>query len=551
MNYIKYLIVGIIVTGVSKPIGSQSLLYVDESKAIKGPWLYEVQNQVPEEEIAPRANATFDNSIPDVSATVSIPWTPKEENGNQGGEIEWGTDRLVRSGSSSLRWISLSHSSDRPNKTNYAVYVRYVTGAGLDTVTCYASDDGKIWNWWFNILPGVNEVKQAEVLVGRGTNPWVYVFWVDYNSGQANTGSLMLLRIRADGSQYNFIQVATPGDSIGRFAVDIDKNENLYLAYLKQIGATTWNLYRTRSTDQGSTWQTPILVGGGNRKDPEIGVGAPSHYSYISYIVDDNIVRIMRYINWANPQDVDVETDADAEYQTSIAASRDSSTLTAWCLFRNYHSNTNVYDIHYAYTTDGGSNWTYGVWPPMNFNYGNVRYPWVETAFDYPYNICVALGTTYPSPPGFDSIVTVWANAGSPSSWQGRAVVNDYNATGEMPNKIDLNINLGGTTVLYRQYGSGNIWFDYWGNVGVKEFTKINESLVYSLISKNGNLLLKFNLPYGKNLGIYVYSSSGRIVSEIDRYFDAGNHSIKIKMPKEGVYFIRFSDKKLKVINIK
>ena len=553
MNYLKYLVVGIIIVGANKYLGSAGPLYVDENDiaVIKGPWLYEVQNQIPEEEIAPRGNAIFDNSISDVSATHSIRWIEKKEeegNGNPGGQIQWGTDRLVRSGSSNLSWISLSHSSDRPNKTNYVTFVRYVSGTGLDTVSCFASDDGKTWNWWFSILPSTNEISQTEVLVGRGTNPWVYVFFVSYNYGQANTGALWLLRIRADGSAYNFIQIATPGDSTGRFVVDIDKNENLYLAYLKQAGATTWNLYLTRSTDQGATWQTPILVASGNRKYPEIAIGAPSHYFYISYVVDDSIIRIGRYANWANWTFVDIETDADQEYYTSIAASRDSSTLTAWCLYRNYHSSTNVYDIHYAYTTDGGSNWTFGVWPPMNFAYGNVAYPWVETAFDYPVNLCVALGTTIQT---FDSIVTVWANAGDPSSWHDRGVINDYDATTLMPNKIDLNIRLGGTTILYRQYASGNIWFDYWWNVGIKEAMKDKESLIYSLISKNGNLLLKFNLPYGKNLRIDVYSPSGRNVNRIERYFDRGNHSVNINLPGKGIYFLRFSDKRVRLINIK
>ncbi len=396
MNHIKYLIIGIIIAGINS-LGAESYLYPDNP--IKGPWLYEVQNQIPEEEIAPHGNAIQDNSIPDISATVSVPWIErKEENGNSGGEIEWGTDRLVRSGSSNLWWISLSHSADMTNKRNYAAVLRYVAGSGRDTIFHYYSTDGIIWTSWLPIwYPDGNEVWQVEVLVGRGTNPWIYTFARSTVSDTPNSGALILRRWRADGSTGNWIWIATPGDSIGRFAVDMDENEVLYVAYLKRAGATTWNLYRTRSTDQGLTWETPILVSSGNRKDPEIGVGAPSGYAYISYVLDDTIIRIGRYINWSNPTFTDIETDGDPEFTPSIAASRSASTLTAWCLYRHYHSNTNMYDIHYAYTTNGGSNWTYGVWPPMNYPYGNVRYPWIETAFDYPYNICVALGTTYQS----------------------------------------------------------------------------------------------------------------------------------------------------------
>ncbi|MEO0267479.1 MAG: hypothetical protein ABIM36_05000 [candidate division WOR-3 bacterium] len=547
MNHIKYLIIGIIIAGINS-LGAESYLYPDNP--IKGPWLYEVQNQIPEEEIAPHGNAIQDNSIPDISATVSVPWIErKEENGNSGGEIEWGTDRLVRSGSSNLWWISLSHSADMTNKRNYAAVLRYVAGSGRDTIFHYYSTDGIIWTSWLPIwYPDGNEVWQVEVLVGRGTNPWIYTFARSTVSDTPNSGALILRRWRADGSTGNWIWIATPGDSIGRFAVDMDENEVLYVAYLKRAGATTWNLYRTRSTDQGLTWETPILVSSGNRKDPEIGVGAPSGYAYISYVLDDTIIRIGRYINWSNPTFTDIETDGDPEFTPSIAASRSASTLTAWCLYRHYHSNTNMYDIHYAYTTNGGSNWTYGVWPPMNYPYGNVRYPWIETAFDYPYNICVALGTTYQSQ--FDSIITVWAYASAPNSWQGRAVINEHDATGEMPNKIDLNDVLGGTTVLYRQYGSGNVWFDYWWNVGIKEIGK-NVSSSYSIFSKNGYAILKFNLPYGRNLKIDIYSSSGRDINRIERYFSAGNHTLKIDLPGKGVYFFKLPDRTEKVINIK
>ncbi len=546
MNHIKYLIIGIILAEINS-LGAESYLYPDNS--IKGPWLYEVQNQIPEDEIAPRGNVIQDNSIPDISAIISVPWIEREEkNGNSGGEIEWGTDRLVRSGSPNLRWISLSHSADMTNKTNYAVGVRFVTGSGIDTIFCYASDDGKIWNLWTSIVPPQNEVRKAEVLVGRGQNPWVYVFYVDYGYQQANSGAFRLLKRKADGSSVNFIVIAAPGDSIEDFAVDMDENEVLYVAYLRRLDATTWRIYRTRSTDQGSTWETPISVSTGNRNNPEIGVGAPNGYVYISYVVDDTIIRIGSYINWSNPTFTDIETDGDPEFTPSIAASRSASTLTAWCLYRHYHSNTNMYDIHYAYTTDGGSNWTYGVWPPMNYPYGNVRYPWIETAFDYPYNICVALGTTYQSQ--FDSIITVWAYASTPNSWQGRAVINEHDATGEMPNKIDLNNYLGGTTVLYRQYGSGNVWFDWWWNTGVKEIAK-NVPLSYSIFSQNGYAILKFNLPYGKNLKIDIYSSSGRDINRIERYFSAGNHTLKIDLPGKGVYFFKLPDRTEKVINIK
>jgi hypothetical protein len=115
--------------------------------------------------------------------------------------------------------------------------------------------------------------------------------------GSAGSGALILRRGKADASTWNWIYIAQPGDSIRRFAVDMDENEVLYLAY---------------------------------ERIPPSG-------------------DIQIYAN----------------------------------------------DVHYAYTTDGGNSWTYSVWPPMNYNYGDIQYPWVETSIDYPVDICAALGTFF------------------------------------------------------------------------------------------------------------------------------------------------------------
>ena len=551
MYKLKYLMVGIILAGASNYLVSEGPHYTEGKKdaQCKMPL-----NQIPEDEISPYGNSFKDNSIPDVSEIISVPRQDRiEENGgSNGGEIKWGTDRLIRSGNYNLRWLSLSHSADMTNKPNYVAIIRYVSGSDYDTIFHYYSTDGINWTPWLPIYyPDGDEIWQVEILVGRGTNPWIYTFVRSTEAGVPNSGALILRRWKADGSTGGWIWIATPGDSIGRFAVDMDENEVLYLAYLKQVSATSWNLYATRSTDQGMTWQTPVLVSSGNRKDPEIAIGK-GNYFYISYVVNDSIVRIGRNTNGLGGtwNFVDIDTDGEPEYQTSIAASRFQTppNQTAWVLYRHYHTSTNSYDIHYAYTTNGGQNWTYAEWPPTNnMNHGEVRYPWIETCFDYIVDICVGLATTYQS---FDSIITAWASANNPTNWQDRYVINDHDATGEFPAKIDLNITLGGTTVAYRQFAGGNVWFDWWWNVGVKEFSE-KSFPDYSIISKDGYAILKFSLPYGKNLKIDIFSSSGENIGKYERYFDKGNHTFKILLPSQGVYFLKLPYRTFKVINIK
>jgi len=543
--------VGIILLGVSKYLASEGPHYTEGKKNAQ---CIIPLNQIPEDEISPYGNSFKNNSIPDISEIISVPREERiEKSGNEsGGEIKWGTDRLIKSGSAYLRWLSLSHSADMANKPNYVAIIRYVSGSNYDTIFHYISTDGINWTSWLPIwYPDGDEIWQVEVLVGRGTNPWVYSFIRSTKAGQANSGALILRRWKADGSTGDWIWIAQPGDSIGRFAVDMDENEVLYLAYLKQQSATSWGLYATRSQDSGMTWQTPVYVSAGNRKDPEIAIGK-GNYFYISYVVDDSIVRIGRNTNGLSGSwtFVDVNTEGEPEYQTSIAASRFQTppNQTAWVLYRHYHPSTNAYDIHYAYTTNGGQNWTYGPWPPTNnMNHGDVRYPWIETSFDYIVDISVGLATTYQS---FDSIITAWANAANPSNWGDRYVINDYDATGEFPNKIDLNIVLGGTAIAYRQFAGGNVWFDWWWNVGAKEFSE-KSFHDYSIICRNGYAILEFSLPYGKNLKIDIYSSSGESIGKYEKYFTAGKNTFKIPLPSQGVYFLKLPERTLKVINIK
>ena len=116
------------------------------------------------------------------------------------------------------------------------------------TVLHYYSDDGLNWSEWYHIYyPAGDEIWQTEVLVGRGTNPWIYAFMRSTIQGSANSGALILRRMKADASTWNWIYIAQPGDSIRRFAVDMDENEVLYLAYERILPSGNIRIYAVMS----------------------------------------------------------------------------------------------------------------------------------------------------------------------------------------------------------------------------------------------------------------------------------------------------------------
>jgi len=524
MYKLKYLMVGIILLGTSNYLVSESPHYTEGKKSAQ---CVIPSNQIPEEKISPYGNGS-------------------------GGEIKWGTDRLIRTGSPALWWRSLSHSADMPNKPSYFAIIRYVSGSDYDTIFHYYSTNGINWTSWFPIFaPGArNEIWQVEVRVGRGTNPWIYTFVLASNYNEPGSHILILRRMKAQGGAFDWITIAQPANPIWSFAVDMDENEILYLAYVEDLG-TFRRIYCTRSTDQGMTWETPFNFAQGNVREPEIAIGK-DNYFYVAYVLNDTILMIARNTNGlsGNWNYYGVDLDGDEEYQPSIAASRFQTppNQTAWVLYRHHHRSTNTYDIHYAYTTNGGQNWTYAEWPPTNnMNHGDVGWPWIETCFDYPSDICGGLATTAQT---YDSIITAFAGANTPTNWTGRLVINDHNASPSLPNRIDLNVQFAGRAIAYLEHLSGNVWFDFYNNTHIKEFSG-NISPDYSIISKNGYAILKFSLPYGKNLKIDIYSSSGENIGRYEKYFGAGKNTFKILLPSQGVYFFKLPERTFKVINIK
>lgn len=551
----KYMMMGLVIVGVL--FGSQEVS-TGEGKMVTGSWITPDKNQIPDEETGNYGSTIPVNPVFDwAENSPYMPDLPLEDNGNGGGggNIEWGTDRLVFSGPNlTLGWLSIDHNE---NGDLYVTILKKTPGSGsVDTIYHYYSSDGIVWVPFVRINPSPNifgdTILKQEVLVGTGSNPWIYTFFLSKKVGTPNSGGIYMRRVRADSSAYNWITIAVPGDSIFDFAVDRDNNGNLYLVYRKLVGSD-YNIYRTRSLDEGATWSSPVLVGSGNRRDPEVACGNEDYF-YIAYVVDDTILRIGRYINFSSPVFRDVQTEGEPEYTPSIAASRISpgASQTAWVLYRHYHPSANVYDIHYAYTTNGGSSWTSGEpWPPTNIPHNTwlMHHPWIIVAHDYSFDVASAVVSV---PETYDSLVYAWADASNPSNWLDRQVLNDHDLTAEYGAKIDISPKIGIWDIaIYRQWGTGKVWADFWANVNAKENLRILYSSPYSVSFDNGFVIIKFSLPYGKNLKINLYSVSGRNLKSIEKYFDSGNHTYRISLPKTGVYFLKIDDRTAKVITVR
>jgi hypothetical protein len=551
---LKHILTVAIVAGIAKGSSEDPFRYSGDKN--NAPWLNTVHDQIPEDEIAPKGNIV-PSSIQGVDFAEIAPPSSSDRDKDEGssGEAQplWGTDDLVHSGSIlSWGWLSMDHAE---NGNIYVAVLKRTFDSVEDTVFIYVSyDGGDTWEAFPPIYyPAGDEVYQVELIVGPGTNPWIYTFTRSVNWGQTSTGALVMRRIRADSSAWDWVYIASPGDSLGHFSVDRDLNGNLYLAYLRLLSSGDWRVYRTRSTDEGLTWDSPISVSTGNRDWPEIASGAEDKI-YITYEVDDELIRVGAYTNWSSPIFTDIESgDGEEEYQPSVAASRmqPAGSQTAWIIYVNDH-NPNK-DIHYTYTQDGGQTWMSGsYWPPTNTPHDvwEMHHPHINVSYDYPYDINSVV-VSVPSST-WDSLVFAWASSNDPSTWNDRGVYNDYRITSEYGAKIDIVYDAGGSIFVYREYGMGNVWSDYWFNTAVEELGKKRKIVAtpYTVKPVKGGALLRFVLPSGKVTTIEVYSSTGRMISSVRKHFDAGFNTYRISLPDPGVYFIKLDDKKAKAVTV-
>lgn len=555
MSYFKHILTAIILLGVSNTLRGASTTHAPDTYP-DYPWLRTNVSQTPMDKLFPATTGFQVKSNNDI--TAHTPALPVQDYGDVNGISEnpgllWGTDKLVTD-EGSLTWGWLS-TDDADNGDMYVAVLKHAAGA-YDTISFFVTSDGNTWTEWpYPVYyPDGDTVFQVEIVVDTGANPWIYTFTHSQDAGTPNSGSIILRRVKADGSTPGtiWIWLVEPGDSVKNISVDMNENGTLYLSYMKLQSSGSWSVYAISSTDQGETWSSPILISSGNRNTPEIAIGN-DNYFYVSYIVDDTILRIGRNTNGLSGSwnFTDVETDGDGEFTPSVAASRQQvgSSQTAWVLYRNYHSNTGNYDTHYAYTTDGGATWTATVWPPANFAYGQQRWPWAHTSLDYPYDIVMATSVAYPSGAS-DSIITTWAYASDPTTWYDRVIVNDHAPTTEFGPRIELNTNPGGTVLLvYREFATGLVWSDYWYNTDVAEKGSSDNPRVkvnLNVSALKNNLKVAFALPYTSNVKLELFSSEGRKVRNLlNSNLNKGNYTYTFKNNlKPGKYFLKLTTDK-------
>ena len=416
-----------------------------------------------------------------------------------------------------------------------------------DTVYTYRSQNGgKTWTsfWTYQGSSNAGEIIDQKIIVGHDAGgPWIYNFIMFDGSGSVNEG-LWVHGMRQDATGQFWKEIIDGGDSLSNFSVDrnIENPQHFFIAYQ----TNNYHIRRIKSSDSCQTWGYAGYVTS-NGEYPSVAAGGDG-YVYIAYQdTSDYKITVLRYTNnQVSPgiKVTEVDSSSDGIYRPTVAVARTSpgTSQNAWLLYSRTNSIGNK-SIRRTYTTDGGQTWISPfIWEPVNqvHTTWNMIYPYARVSYN---NSLIRVVATIRET-GYDSLVYAYAQNSTPDTWEDRAILNDNRITGEFGGCVSYSLDCSGGYIVYRQYGSPNIWFDAynWDGIADKKMTIKTESMNLTPNPSRGKTILYYSINNEGIVNVSLYDVSGKMVERLfNGTHKAGRHSINIENMKlsPGVYFVR------------
>lgn len=315
----------------------------------------------------------------------------------------WGSEALVDSGAISAF-----------DATSDSAGVVWAAIAFPDNaVDLYYSDDfGSTWQAR-GAMHTDSTVRQVQLLSARGDSSFLFVFLLEAGNG----GDLWLARISPDSGGFTRAPVAVGPDTIDDFSAALDRDDHYYLYCLYANEHRTGRTGTfTRSLDYGVSWEAG--TDWWNAWDPCVSYtngstihcawryalnGGEIHYSYNRHYGMSG--------RWSTDRLVSDSFAGQCFDPTVVQAdSSPESEAAVWVFYTVGRRDTEVLDLEYSASSDGGSNWTPGL--PFGNSFRDEQQPCLAADLSGPndyVSLCYSSGNRHAA----DTVAAWWTCANS------------------------------------------------------------------------------------------------------------------------------------------
>jgi len=438
----------------------------------------------------------------------------------------WADDLLVTGLCNQTSRYNMGFDYDVDGNFYAAIQSSHTGPADNDTMFIYKSTDkGYTWTNIYQMNPGGGKLLDFEIRVQPYTvDPAIYLIWVDSSRTQGNRMYFAALHPGGTDYWYNFPLSEPPINA----AMDVsnDAIPFIVIGYITQVSAGETGWYTTITSDTGVTWNEYFHNGSSGPEEVTVACLDDGHfYNGIIYTQSSNRFRMVEYDGgWGFHN---VSGTNDVVRNDPCLASQKFAAYPNNYVYGVYSEGSGTASrVYFNYSSDAAQNWgTPGFWGPVGdvrAEEPHIRMAW-NASFDRIVGNC-ALPVT-----GDDSLVIAIINTNF-QTWGYRAVINDHSVTGSMPAQCTYvsGSGINGRVIIYRQYGSDNIWFDRWNYyLNVEEETPNTniETGVFNVSSNNNGVRIDFSVVNDENIKINVYDFSGRCINSVlNANFSSGEY---------------------------
>jgi hypothetical protein len=278
----------------------------------------------------------------------------------------WGSEVLVDSGA-----VSAFDATSDSTGVVWAAIAYPDSAVGL----YYSDDFGSTWHGR-GVMRAGSAVRHVQLLLGQGDSSFLFVFLLEAE----NDGDLWLARIAPGSGGFTLAPVAVGPDTIDDFSVTLDRDAHYYLYCLYANEHRTGRTGTfTRSLDYGTSWEAG--TDWWNAWDPCVSYtngstihcawryalnGGEIHYSYNRHYAMSG--------HWSTYRLVSDSFAGQCFDPTVVQADSSPESEAAVLVFYTAgRRDTEVLDLEYSASSDGGSNWVPGL--PFGNSFNDEQQP--------------------------------------------------------------------------------------------------------------------------------------------------------------------------------